>query len=218
MTQEDLLTVAEVSDALDVSRQLIYYHVKKIPDEEKIYNRSNQLVFNHEQVELLKQFMENKFEDENELSNKETLDEKSFVTKKALEDKTALSPSIKTQTSLSKDKETKEETETAMTLTKEGVNELIYQVNQLNQEKLDIQKDQIRRLGQALKSKDIQLNIIHKELDEKNNQIQTTYRLLEEEQKVSQQALEKIDELEIALEEQTRLANRSWWKRLFGGK
>lgn len=48
------ITVAELAKELDVSKQLIYYHSKKISKDYQIRNQSNQLVFNHEQVLMIK--------------------------------------------------------------------------------------------------------------------------------------------------------------------
>ncbi|MGX7109008.1 hypothetical protein [Facklamia miroungae] len=59
---EDYLTAQEFADELEVTRQLIYYHAKKIPKEEKVYNKENKLVFTKEQQYLLKSFMTDTFD------------------------------------------------------------------------------------------------------------------------------------------------------------
>ncbi|MCR8969858.1 hypothetical protein [Facklamia sp. 7083-14-GEN3] len=59
---EEYLTAQEFADELEVTRQLIYYHAKKIPNEEKVYNDENRLVFTKEQQMLLKSFMTDTFD------------------------------------------------------------------------------------------------------------------------------------------------------------
>lgn len=58
---DDYLTAQEFADELQVTRQLIYYHAKKIPKNEKVYNKENKLVFTAEQQDFLKSFMTDTF-------------------------------------------------------------------------------------------------------------------------------------------------------------
>ena len=51
------LSVQELADELGVSRQLIYYHAKKIKEGEKVYDETNRLVFTPEQQLKLQSFM-----------------------------------------------------------------------------------------------------------------------------------------------------------------
>ena len=51
------LTAQQFAEELDVTRQLIYYHAKKIAPEEKVYNDEGKLVFTPDQQEYLKSFM-----------------------------------------------------------------------------------------------------------------------------------------------------------------
>lgn len=57
------ISVAELAEELNVSKQLIYYHSKKISKEYQIRNQSNQLVFSQEQVDMIKGFIGNKQDD-----------------------------------------------------------------------------------------------------------------------------------------------------------
>ena len=66
---EDHLTAQELADHLQVTRQLIYYHAKKIPHEEKVYSEDNKLVFTPEQQVLLKSFMTETFDSQKSLAN-----------------------------------------------------------------------------------------------------------------------------------------------------
>ena len=51
------LSVQEFADELGVSRQLIYYHAKKIKEDDKVYDETNRLVFTPEQQLKLQSFM-----------------------------------------------------------------------------------------------------------------------------------------------------------------
>ena len=51
------LTAQQFADKLEVTRQLIYYHAKKIPAQDKVYNEENKLVFTPDQQEFLMSFM-----------------------------------------------------------------------------------------------------------------------------------------------------------------
>lgn len=53
----NLITVAELAEELGVSKQLIYYHSNKISKDFQIKNQSNQLVFNSNQVDMIKGFI-----------------------------------------------------------------------------------------------------------------------------------------------------------------
>lgn len=69
----NLITVTELAKELDVSKQLIYYHSKKISKDFQIRNQSNQLVFNEEQVNIIKGFItKTEDTDSNEDSNLES--------------------------------------------------------------------------------------------------------------------------------------------------
>lgn len=50
----NLITVAQLAKILGVSKQSIYNHSSKIPKESQLKNQANQLVFNEEQVNMLK--------------------------------------------------------------------------------------------------------------------------------------------------------------------
>lgn len=69
----NLITVTELAKELDVSKQLIYYHSKKISKDFQIRNQSNQLVFNEDQVNIIKGFItKTEDTDSNEDSNLES--------------------------------------------------------------------------------------------------------------------------------------------------
>lgn len=69
----NLITVTELAKELGVSKQLIYYHSKKISKDFQIRNQSNQLVFNEEQVNIIKGFItKTEDTDSNEDSNLES--------------------------------------------------------------------------------------------------------------------------------------------------
>ncbi|MGF3076236.1 hypothetical protein [Facklamia sp. P13055] len=78
---EEYLTAQEFADELEVTRQLIYYHAKKIPNEEKVYNEENRLVFTKEQQKLLKSFMTDTFDTQIEETVKAKAENKNEVTK-----------------------------------------------------------------------------------------------------------------------------------------
>ncbi|PMB84726.1 HTH domain-containing protein [Dolosicoccus paucivorans] len=66
------LSVQELADELGVSRQLIYYHAKKIKEDEKVYDETNRLVFTPEQQLKLQSFMT--LEDDETQESKESED------------------------------------------------------------------------------------------------------------------------------------------------
>ena len=51
------LTAQQLADELGVTRQLIYYHAKKLPKNSKTYDDDNTLVFTPEQQDILKSYM-----------------------------------------------------------------------------------------------------------------------------------------------------------------
>ncbi|MBG9981317.1 DUF536 domain-containing protein [Facklamia lactis] len=67
------LTAQQFADELDVTRQLIYYHAKKIPPESKVYNDERKLVFTPDQQKFLKSFMTDTPLDREKDSNESSL-------------------------------------------------------------------------------------------------------------------------------------------------
>lgn len=51
------LTAQQLADELNVTRQLIYYHAKKLPKDSKTYDEDNTLVFTPDQQTILKSYM-----------------------------------------------------------------------------------------------------------------------------------------------------------------
>lgn len=76
------LTAQQLADELGVTRQLIYYHAKKLPKNSKTYDDDNTLVFTPEQQDILKSYMtdtlkektSNKNEKKSEIEIEESLD------------------------------------------------------------------------------------------------------------------------------------------------
>jgi len=76
------LTAQQLADELGVTRQLIYYHAKKLPKNSKTYDDDNTLVFTPEQQDILKSYMtdtlkekaSNKNEKKSEKEIEESLD------------------------------------------------------------------------------------------------------------------------------------------------
>lgn len=69
------LTAQQFADKLEVTRQLIYYHAKKIPAQDKVYNEDNKLVFTPDQQEFLKSFMTDTLNKEKDDLEDEDLDQ-----------------------------------------------------------------------------------------------------------------------------------------------
>ena len=74
------LTAQQLADELKVTRQLIYYHAKKLPKNSKTYDEDNTLVFTPEQQEILKSYMTDTLKEKNTQKNQPKLDEKNSET------------------------------------------------------------------------------------------------------------------------------------------
>lgn len=74
------LTAQQLADELKVTRQLIYYHAKKLPKNSKTYDEDNTLVFTPEQQDVLKSYMTDTLKEKNTQKIQPKLDEKNSET------------------------------------------------------------------------------------------------------------------------------------------
>lgn len=70
------LTAQQLADEIKVTRQLIYYHAKKLPKNSKTYDEDNTLVFTPEQQEILKSYMTDTLKEKNTQKVEPKLEEK----------------------------------------------------------------------------------------------------------------------------------------------
>lgn len=73
------LTAQQLADELNVTRQLIYYHAKKLPKDSKTYDEDNTLVFTPDQQDILKSYMTDTLKEKNAQKNEKLPTEKTTV-------------------------------------------------------------------------------------------------------------------------------------------
>lgn len=73
------LTAQQLADELNVTRQLIYYHAKKLPKDSKTYDEDNTLVFTPDQQGILKSYMTDTLKEKNAQKNEKLPIEKTTV-------------------------------------------------------------------------------------------------------------------------------------------
>lgn len=70
------LTAQQLADELNVTRQLIYYHAKKLPKDSKTYDEDNTLVFTPDQQVILKSYMTDTLKEKTTQKNEKNTTEK----------------------------------------------------------------------------------------------------------------------------------------------
>ena len=73
------LTAQQLADELNVTRQLIYYHAKKLPKDSKTYDEDNTLVFTPDQQAILKSYMTDTVKEKNTSKEEKKISEKESV-------------------------------------------------------------------------------------------------------------------------------------------
>lgn len=79
------LTAQQLADELNVTRQLIYYHAKKLPKDSKTYDEDNTLVFTPEQQAILKSYMTDTLKEKNTSKEEKQISEKKISEKEISE-------------------------------------------------------------------------------------------------------------------------------------
>lgn len=229
------LTAQQLADELGVTRQLIYYHAKKLPAQEKIYDDDNTLVFSPSQQSEISSYMTDTIKDtKSEHQNKQINDVKAntltttegekarIIQTKQVSNKAANSLSAKVSNELSNDPTSgftnnltegvsneKEETllnvesndsQPKQTDDKEEVEVSVSNAPDTNRSesvKLYIQqvlRDQIGALYPVQQQEQIQESLFA-ELEEKNQQISTLHKLLDQQQQLALIAEQKHQKL-----------------------
>lgn len=237
------LTAQQLADELGVTRQLIYYHAKKLPKNSKTYDDDNTLVFTPEQQDILKSYMtdtlkekasnknEKKSEKEIEesldsnikieevdkknlneskenkeshtIQNKEKTDEKvessleKEVTNADSNDKSKIATDVKPELSSVKDDNVGYEGDSFETSTHEKSVTVKDFIQQVVKDHLESQK--------KIESEERQTLI--GELEEKNSQISTLHKLLDQQQQLALVAEQKHQKLleTLGVEDETEL-------------
>jgi len=237
------LTAQQLADELGVTRQLIYYHAKKLPKNSKTYDDDNTLVFTPEQQDILKSYMtdtlkekasnknEKKSEKEIEesldsnikieevdkknlneskenkeshtIQNEEKTDEKvessleKEVTNADSNDKSKIATDVKPELSSVKDDNVGYEGDSFETSTHEKSVTVKDFIQQVVKDHLESQK--------KIESEERQTLI--GELEEKNSQISTLHKLLDQQQQLALVAEQKHQKLleTLGVEDETEL-------------
>lgn len=217
------LTAQQLADELGVTRQLIYYHAKKLPPQEKIYDNDNTLVFSPSQQNVISSYMTDTIKDtKNETQHKNTNDVKAnalthsegqkariIQTKQVTNKATNSLSNVKTASlteSLSKEKEEEAlSTETNDANQEPDNNKEQREVSVSNTEntnrsesvKMYIQqvlRDQVGALYPVQQQEQMNEKLFA-ELEEKNQQISTLHKLLDQQQQLAIIAEQKHQKL-----------------------
>lgn len=229
------LTAQQFADKLGVTRQLIYYHAKKLDPANKVYNEDNKLVFTEEQQAFIQSFMVDNQEEEAE--QVEELEEEVELDSEVVEEEEAPRP-MKPQSIfdpeliqaidavLSMEKQKQEEmvveesqvTENKVTETEETGNPQTTEKSKpdlKNQATMDyIQQVVQSQLGQVSSapssSNQEDYEQLLKELEVKNQQISDLHRLIDQQQQLMLMAEQKQNSiLEHMNNKLLKLANQS---------
>lgn len=214
------LTAQQLADELKVTRQLIYYHAKKLPKNSKTYDEDNTLVFTPEQQEILKSYMTDTLKEKNTQKIESKLEEKNAQTSVEEKEKTEANDSEtlnKTTTNkltndVSNELSNDETNDKSNVVKDEGANtEDVSKKNERPSEQYSeaetasyersitvkgyinqAVKDQIE--GQKLTETE-ERQILIGELEEKNAQINTLHKLLDQQQQLALVAEQKRQKL-----------------------
>lgn len=210
------LTAQQLADELNVTRQLIYYHAKKLPKDSKTYDEDNTLVFTPEQQNILKSYMtdtvkekilsknEEKKSEEKAPVIGEPIEEKQEVNEEKQEKTVTNAVSNAASNEVSNDKRKVVEEDDVQTTKEHGVfvkeDGSPSNVEKASPEKSVTVKDFIQQavkdhLDLQKKTDSEERQTLIGELEEKNAQISTLHRLLDQQQQLALVADQKHQKL-----------------------
>ncbi len=207
------LTAQQLADELNVTRQLIYYHAKKLPKDSKTYDEDNTLVFTPEQQNILKSYMTDTVKEKILSKNEEKKsEEKTPVIEEPIEEKqeetVTNTVSNAVSNGVSNDKRQVVEEDDVQTTKEDGVfvkeGGSPSNVEKASPEKSVTVKDFIQQavkdhLDLQKKTDSEERQTLIGELEEKNAQISTLHRLLDQQQQLALVADQKHQKLLDAL-------------------
>lgn len=209
------LTAQQLADELNVTRQLIYYHAKKLPKDSKTYDEDNTLVFTPDQQAILKSYMtdtvkeKNTSKEEKKISEKESVrTENSEENEKNMGENTdksasnALTNSVSNVKSNDKADDVKESANQEIEVTSDKVTseEDDSDNDTASYEKTVTVKGYIQQavkdhLEMQKKTDSEERQTLIGELEEKNAQISTLHKLLDQQQQLALVAEQKHQKL-----------------------
>lgn len=237
------LTAQQLADELGVTRQLIYYHAKKLPKNSKTYDDDNTLVFTPEQQDILKSYMtdtlkektSNKNEKKSEKEIKESLDSNIKIEEVDKKNLTESKENKESNTTKNEEK-TNEKVESSFEkeLTNVDSNDKTEIVTNVKSALSNVKDDDMADEGNSIEVASHEKSVTVKdfiqqvvkdhlesqkkieseerqtligELEEKNSQISTLHKLLDQQQQLALVAEQKHQKLleTLGVEDETEL-------------
>lgn len=237
------LTAQQLADELGVTRQLIYYHAKKLPKNSKTYDDDNTLVFTPEQQDILKSYMtdtlkektSNKNEKKSEKEIKESVDSNIKIEEVEKKNLTESKENKKTNTTKNEEK-TNEKFESSLEkeLTNGDSNDKTEMATNVKSKVSNVKEDDMYDEGNSIEVVSHEKSVTVKdfiqqvvkdhletqkkieseerqtligELEEKNSQISTLHKLLDQQQQLALVAEQKHQKLleTLGVEDETEL-------------